>query len=36
MQAALELEAQGSRIESIDAVWKRKGKLIGQRIAAAA
>jgi catechol 2,3-dioxygenase-like lactoylglutathione lyase family enzyme len=33
MQAALELESNGGRITNIDAVWNRKARLIGQRIA---
>jgi catechol 2,3-dioxygenase-like lactoylglutathione lyase family enzyme len=34
MQAAIELEAQGRRVSSIDAIWNRKAELLEKRIAA--
>lgn len=33
MQAAMELEAQGKRVSSIDAIWNRKAQLLEKRIA---
>jgi catechol 2,3-dioxygenase-like lactoylglutathione lyase family enzyme len=33
MQAAIELEAQGKRVSSIDAIWNRKAELLEKRIA---
>jgi catechol 2,3-dioxygenase-like lactoylglutathione lyase family enzyme len=33
MQAAIELEARGQRVSSIDAIWNRKAELLEKRIA---
>jgi catechol 2,3-dioxygenase-like lactoylglutathione lyase family enzyme len=33
MQAAMELEAQGKHVSSIDAIWNRKAQLLEKRIA---